>query len=90
MSKFLNDFLITMPGTQRNMLLQLLQEKENNGLIRSENEFKKDRAELNVRNIIGYRAKKSPTYITKKDTAKVAIGHIGKRNINKPLYIAKE
>ena len=46
MSKFLNDFLITMPGTQRNMLLQLLQEKENNGLIRSDNEFKKEMERL--------------------------------------------
>ncbi|CDQ41789.1 hypothetical protein [Virgibacillus salexigens] len=46
MSKFLNDFLITMPTSQRRQLLVLLERKQANGLIRSDDEFKKEMERL--------------------------------------------
>jgi hypothetical protein len=39
MSKFLNDFLVTMPTTQRSKLLELLEMKQKEGLIRSDYEL---------------------------------------------------
>ena len=39
MSKFLEDFLITMPATQRKKLLELLQLKQQEGIIKSKKEF---------------------------------------------------
>ncbi|MCD7910934.1 hypothetical protein KC480_05265 [Bacillus velezensis] len=39
MSKFLDDFLITMPTTQRQKLLELLQLKQQDGTIKSTQEF---------------------------------------------------
>jgi hypothetical protein len=42
MNQFLQDFLITMPGTQRQKLLELLELKQKQGLIRSEDEFKRE------------------------------------------------
>ncbi|MGV7000382.1 hypothetical protein ACWA2C_16975 [Priestia megaterium] len=40
MSKFLDDFLITMPATQRKKLMELLDIKKQEGLIRSDYELK--------------------------------------------------
>lgn len=39
MSKFLNDFLITMPETQRKKIIELLEIQQKAGLIRSSQEF---------------------------------------------------
>lgn len=42
MSKFLDDFLLTMPETQKQKVMELLIKKEKDGLLRSEEEFKKE------------------------------------------------
>jgi hypothetical protein len=42
LSKFLNDFLLTMPQTQRQKLMELMELKQKRGLLRSDQEFKKE------------------------------------------------
>jgi hypothetical protein len=42
MGQFLDDFLLTMPETQRKKLLELLELKQKQGIIRSEEQFRKE------------------------------------------------